>query len=320
MDVLNESAFANREEAVPIHGSSPAVCRAGYFQFTADQSFTNGCVQSRGLFWCKTGHGRFYVDREMHELEPNDLYILPWNRRIRYVPDVKEPMFTGHVHLIPDYARDSEWISDVPHESNEVAFNSPDRSDVDWPAVRGVTRFRIRADEPIGLLMDYSIRRFVDSHGFDEEEGRRLGFLFVRELQLLAQTGAGRDFGYPEQLRRMMAYIDKGFHLSPTVGDLSEVVGRSRSHVLKLFNKYLGMPPKDFIKERQVREARELLLSTTLSIAEIGQSVGYPDPFHFSKWFSRQVGISPSTYRKNHGPFSKRPTGSLHKPAPKTAR
>ena len=297
-------------------GASPAICRAGYFQFTAEQNFTNGCVQSRGLFRCKSGKGTFNVDGVIHDLEPHDLYILPWNRRISYFPDSEEPMFTGHVHLVPHYREGSEWISDVPHESNEVAFNSPDRSDIDWEALRGVVRFKIRSDEPIALILDYSIRKYLESDGFLEEEGRDLGRLILMEIGSLLSRGVSTSEALPEELRRLTAYVEKGFHLSPTVEDLARVIDRSRSHVLKLFNRHLGESPKDFIKRRQLREARELLLSTTRSIGEIGQMVGFPDPYHFSKWFSNQVGVSPSSYRSNHGPFARRPASSSHKPAP----
>lgn len=301
----------SREKAL-----SPAICRAGYFQFSADQSFTNGCVQSRGLFWCKSGQGKFVVNGGSFELEPHDLYVLPWGRRITYIPDPSNPMFTGHVHVIPNYAEGSEWIPDVPHEPNEVAFDSPDRSDGELLGFRDTIRFKISSDEPIGLLLDYTIRRYLESHGCTEAEGRDLGHLVVTELRRLRTNRFGSEYSHPEELRRMIAYVDKGFQLSPTVADLATVIGRSRSHVLKLFNKHLGISAKGYIIERQIKEARELLLSTTLSIAEIGQSVGLPDPYHFSKRFRLHVGISPSSYRQNHGPFSRRPAVSSHKPAP----
>jgi len=301
----------SREKAL-----SPAICRAGYFQFSAEQSFTNGCVQSRGLFWCKSGRGQFNVNGETRDLEPHDLYVLPWGRRITYIPDPSDPMFTGHVHVIPNYTEGSKWIPDVPHESNEVAFDSPDRSDGELLGYHETVRFKISSDEPIGLLLDYTIRRYLESHGITEAEGRHLGHLVVTELRRLRANQFGSELSYPEELRRMIAYIDKGYHLSPTVADLARVIGRSRSHVLKLFNKHLGISAKGFIIERQIKEARELLLSTTLSIAEIGQSVGLPDPYHFSKRFRSEVGISPSAYRQDHGPFSRRPAASSHKPAP----
>lgn len=300
---------------LPAENLAPAICRAGYFQFSGDQSFTNSCVQSRGLFWCKSGRGRFVANGVSHNLEPHDLYVLSWNRKITYIPDPKDPMFTGHVHLVPDYKPGSKWIPDVPHEEGEVAFNSPDRKDAHWPGLEGVVHFRIKSDEPIGLILDYSIRRYLESHGSEEWEARHLANLVVSELYRLRSRRFGSPQSYPEELVRLIAHVDKGYHLAPTVSDLATIIGRSRSHVLKLFNAHMGISPKSYIIDKQLQEARELLLSTTMSIAEVGQSVGLHDPYHFSKRFRKYVGISPSKYRQNHGPFSSRPAASSHKPA-----
>lgn len=299
---------------------APAVCRAGYFQFSGNQSFTNASVQSRGLFWCKSGRGRFRVNGSFHPLEPHDLYVLPWNRTISYFPDEEDPMYTGHIHIVPYYEPGSTWIPNVPHEANEIAFNAPSRSDADWTGFEDTLRLKIQADEPLGLLLDYSIRWYLQTHGSVESEARNLGYLVVKELFRLGTGRRGLTGNYPEELRRMIAHVDQGYYLAPTVNDLAKIIGRSRSHVLKLFRKHLSLSAKQYIINRQLREARELLLSTTISISQIGQSVGISDPYHFSKLFRRHVGLPPSEYRENHGPFARPPRPSAHQPAPAKAR
>ena len=295
---------------------SPAVCRAGYFQFAANQHFVNERVQSRGLYWCKSGHGRFEVNGISYDLEPHDLYLLPWNRRIAYYPDPEDPMYSGHVHLIPNYRRGTKWIPNVPHKGGEVAFDSPDREDLDWPGFEGTSRLKIKADEPLGLLMDYAIRWYLQSHGDRETEARWLAQLIVGELFRKQSQGADLSSRLPEELERIVVHVNNGFHLSPTVSDLADLIGRSRSHVLKLFSKYMSISPKKYIIDCQIDEARELLLSTTKPIAEVGELVGLSDPYHFSKLFRRHVGIAPSEYRQRHGPFSAPPNTSNHRPFP----
>ena len=59
-----------------------------------------------------------------------------------------------------------------------------------------------------------------------------------------------------------------------------------------------------FVIERQLRAARELLLSTTLTVTEIGQRVGIADPYHFSKLFRRHTGTSPREFRARNGTFA----------------
>ena len=281
---------------------APAVCRAGYLQFSGDRRFTNTHVQSRAFFWCKSGKGEFVVNGERFTLRPRDLYLLPWDRTVSYEPDPVDPMFTGHVHLIPCYRPGSEWIPNVPHRRNDVAYNSMDRQDADWPHLQGVVHFSIKGNDRIALLLDYTIRWFRKGGGSNEAEARHLGHLLLGELMQLRSSADAEAQSPPEELRRLVAHIDANYMRSLTVTDLAGTIHRSRSHVLKLFKNHYGMSAKAFIIKKQLGEACEQLLSTTKSIAEIGQAVGISDPYHFSKLFRRHTRLSPTAYRMNHGP------------------
>jgi AraC-like DNA-binding protein len=291
------------------------VCRAGWFQFAPGQEHTNSIVQSRGLFWCKSGHGSFILDGEEFQLEPHDLFVLPWNRKISYRADEKEPMFTAHVHVVPWYREGAEWLANVPHEVDEPMFNSEDRGDLDWFGMQGPVRLHVEADQSLCRLMDYTTRWYTGSPR-EEVEGRSLGLLVVRELLRLRAMPLDSDSTRPEELRRLLVFVEKSYQRSPTVEEMATIIGRSRSHVLKLFSRHTGASAKSYVIDRQLREARELLLSTTLPISEVGQRVGQSDPYHFSKLFRRHVGLSPREYRVQQGPFSSTPKPSMHQVNP----
>lgn len=278
-------------------------------------------MQSRALFWCKSGHGRFTVNHVSYSLEPHDLYVLPWNRRIEYFASDREPMFTAHVHIVPWLAKGSRWEPNVPHEVGEPLFDSEERSDLAWPGYPDVVRLHTEAESTLGRLINYSTRWFCDSPR-DEAEGRALGLLFVRELQRTSTGPSQEASRRPEELTRLLVHIDRCYHEAPTVEKLAEILGRSRSHVLKLFQRHLHMSAKAYIIARQMREARELLLSTTLAISEIGRAAGVPDPYHFSKLFRRTVGLSPTEYRLMRGPLPLGNNPSTHErtPAPPAPR
>lgn len=210
-------------------------------------------------------------------------------------------MYTGHVHLIPNYRRGTEWIPKVPHSKGDVAYNSKDRSDVNWKGLEGVVAFKINATDNIALLLDYIIHCHLRERGTDEQEARNLGELLVREL-LLLQTSENTPLqNYPEELLRLIAHVESSYMRSLTVVELANVIGRSRSHVLKLFRNHTGISAKNYLINKRLEEACELLLSTTKSIAEIGQAVGISDPYHFSKLFRQHVKLTPTSFRSSHG-------------------
>ncbi|MEO7796356.1 MAG: AraC family transcriptional regulator [Opitutaceae bacterium] len=275
-------------------------------------------MQSRALFWCKSGSGEFIVNDVRYPLGPHDVYILPWNRRITYLPNERDPMYTAHVHIVPWYRPGSDWVPNVPHEVDEPEYDSPNRRDAAWPLSNQVLRMHTSADDLLGRLIDCATHWYLESDR-NQAEARALGLLLVREIMRTSQVTLAPASNRPEELRRLLVHVDKGYHLAPSINDLATIIGRSRSHVLKLFRNHMGQSAKAFIIGRQLKEARELLLSTTLPISEVGKSVGLPDPYHFSKLFRRHVGLAPREYRANHGPFSTPPKPSSHVKVPSVA-
>ncbi|MEI8138243.1 MAG: helix-turn-helix transcriptional regulator [bacterium] len=52
-----------------------------------------------------------------------------------------------------------------------------------------------------------------------------------------------------------------------------------------------------YMMNQRLNKARHLLSSTSLSIKEIAEAVGYDNPLYFSRVFTTQMNITPSRYR-----------------------
>lgn len=69
----------------------------------------------------------------------------------------------------------------------------------------------------------------------------------------------------------------------------------------KKVKKQFSRSPSQLINERIILEAKKLLHLTYKSIKEISHELNFEDEFYFSRYFKKNVGISPSSYRKNVG-------------------
>ena len=58
-----------------------------------------------------------------------------------------------------------------------------------------------------------------------------------------------------------------------------------------------GVPPGQYLQQFRIGKARELLISSTLSVGEIAVRCGFDDLFYFSNLFRRLTGVSPRGYR-----------------------
>jgi AraC-like DNA-binding protein len=61
-----------------------------------------------------------------------------------------------------------------------------------------------------------------------------------------------------------------------------------------------GRTVNDWISERTISAAKNLLMSTSYSSKEIAYRLGFSEPTHFSRFFKKQTQLSPGTYRKSN--------------------
>ncbi|MDT7847514.1 helix-turn-helix transcriptional regulator [Streptomyces justiciae] len=72
----------------------------------------------------------------------------------------------------------------------------------------------------------------------------------------------------------------------------------SKYHFLRMFSRVTGVTPGRFLSAVRLQEAKRLLLSTSLTVADIAVQVGYSSQGSFTRRFTESVGLSPTQYRK----------------------
>lgn len=88
------------------------------------------------------------------------------------------------------------------------------------------------------------------------------------------------------------------------MGDLARDVGLARAYFTTLFTEQTGLPPYQYLTRLRIRKACSLLLEEPhRPVAQIAELVGM-DPRNFSRFFKREMGVSPLVYRKNDGSVS----------------
>ncbi len=79
----------------------------------------------------------------------------------------------------------------------------------------------------------------------------------------------------------------------------AEMFNISVSYFIHLFTQQFGVSPYKYLLNTRMSQAKYLLTETNMHINDIAESVGYDDPFYFSRIFKKHTGTSPSIYRKN---------------------
>lgn len=79
---------------------------------------------------------------------------------------------------------------------------------------------------------------------------------------------------------------------------IARAVGLSRPHFFKLFKQQMGVTPNIYLNTLRAEQAIEDLLTTDKTVTDIAHDLGFSSQASFTRFFSSNVGIAPSEYRR----------------------
>jgi AraC family transcriptional regulator len=100
------------------------------------------------------------------------------------------------------------------------------------------------------------------------------------------------------RIRRITDYVEAHLDESIQVADLARIVGLSTGHLHRALRATVGVTPLEFINQRRIERARQILATEGTTVTELSARVGFASPNHFARLFRRATGVSPSEYRR----------------------
>lgn len=134
---------------------------------------------------------------------------------------------------------------------------------------------------------------------------------FAEHIVLAAYAHIARAYGTLHEAARQV-----GVRLAPwqerlakdmLTGDLTvepslAMIARScrlpLSRFIRAFRASVGAPPYTWLREQRIHKARDLLVSSTMSLAQIAYDCGFADQSHFTRVFAATVGATPGAWRR----------------------
>ena len=138
---------------------------------------------------------------------------------------------------------------------------------------------------------------------------RYLSSILVRQLAHngtlelgLAESPAAKDDRHSWSIiHSVLEYCETNYRRQVSLREVAGAVGYSPSYVSRLVSRHLGRSLSGHLRELRMATARHLLESPNTSVRDVSQALGYTDPAHFSRAFSRAIGLSPQSYRRRLG-------------------
>ena len=120
--------------------------------------------------------------------------------------------------------------------------------------------------------------------------------LYQKEIQRIRLQCFANE-GQLAAVIRIRGYIDKHFERDLNLELLSRIGCTSKYHLLRLFKKYYGQTPGQYLTDRRI-ERSKAFLTTGLPVAQTCYAIGFESPASFSTLFRRKTGLSPREFQK----------------------
>lgn len=102
----------------------------------------------------------------------------------------------------------------------------------------------------------------------------------------------------PELLQKVRHFLDVHFREELHFDKVAEEFLISKYHLSREFRKYIGMTMQEYVIHLRLAYAKELLLYSKLSVAEIAYEAGMNYPSYFIRIFKNREGCTPEQYRR----------------------
>lgn len=136
------------------------------------------------------------------------------------------------------------------------------------------------------------------------KEDTTSSFLAVNSVLLRIMSFLFSDISFEEQAwgQRSAAdevrfYLDMNYSKNLKMRSVAELLGFHPNYVTRIFQERFGISPKQYLMDLKLKKACSLLTSTQLPVSVVAYSLGFDDPLAFSKFFRREMSMSPSVYR-----------------------
>lgn len=234
-----------------------------------------GCAEYV-LIFCVAGKGWYHLNHEKKKVESGQFFMLPPDRLHGYGSLQNDPWTIYWVHFT---GKRSEH------------FSFPDNELLQSTLVRENDQRIILFEEIIQLL----------GTGLSSEN---LSYAMSCLDHLLAMFRYNRIYDRNryqvpgDVCEQAIVFMQNKVYQKVKLEEIAKSVNLSPSHFSAIFKKRTQRAPMEYFIFLKIQKSCHLLDTSNLRIKEIASSLGFDDPYYFSRLFSKVMLISPVMYRK----------------------
>lgn len=142
------------------------------------------------------------------------------------------------------------------------------------------------ADSPAGWLYTDSLLQTLTLHLLKN---------YTNAVQVKENLSGGLS-GY--KLRRVQEFVNANLEEDLSLAQLAEVADLSQFHFARAFRRSTGQTPQQYLMQRRIERAKQLLAADELPLVEISLRAGFKNQSHFTTLFRKFTKLTPKLWRE----------------------
>lgn len=266
----------------------------------------NGFTVVGSCTFIKKARGSFFLEDHLILLVQHGVFSISYGGKIYVVH--KNEMVLLKKAIVIQYQKSGD-----PEEKSLLEYTMFFLKDDllrEFAKMANVKLTKPRTSVPISVMpINERLLKYFDSLKpyFNECETISGNLMKIKLLELLYDLAAADNdlmqqlLQLKQQTRSDIPKIVEENILNPiSVSDLAYLSGRSLSSFKRDFQTIYNMSPHQWIRERRLDRAKELLMNTPMSVTDICFMTGFENVAHFSRAFKERYGCSPISYKQQH--------------------
>lgn len=254
----------------------------GHYQ--CDKSFFEDSYykQNYYIIYVLSGKGYIYCQNENVTVTPGQLAFINLSEPYKYHPHKKDPWEIIWIYF---GGKDADWYYQMITGKSKLIFTLPDNTVIP------------------GYLNDI-FNLYSQNDPFIEIKTSNIITNLLTELYIESMKGNNAaknlNFEYPNPVKSVIDFIEQNYFRKISLEELSSITFLSPYYLLRLFKKYTGYTPGEYINKYRLDFSKKLLLEKELTIEQIALNLGFNTHSYFSKIFKKSSGLTPEQFRRNY--------------------
>ncbi|AZN40285.1 AraC family transcriptional regulator [Paenibacillus albus] len=247
------------------------------------------------IIYIHGGSGSIFINHTFYELQAGDLFLIPGNTIHRTLPNPEQPITSSAIFFSSQYVQATVISKDA------------------FSYLRCFETAKSNRHYKLELLTTEQQRLEVTIDELQEElrlrqSGYRQAVLLLLQTVLLHLNRKANPGDIPQPLsghnsptwlQAALNYIDEHLTDNLQLTALASRAAVSPSYFSRTFKQMTGLSVIEFIIAKRITMAKELLLTTDHTIAEIAVQCGFESLPHFYRMFKKFAGSTPNHYKRS---------------------